>query len=455
MLVQIQPIAAYQHTAAIRDFVARVIKAHPAVSGWSRDPAPGRLVVVKPNWIQEAHEFKPDTWEPVITHPEVVLAVIETLAECLGGVGTISVCDAPHTYADFAVIVARGNLAARLEDVKRRWPSLKLEVLDLRREIWVRCEQVIIERRANAHDPRGYVRVNLGADSLFHGHRGQGHYYGADYDVNIVSQHHRAEVQEYLLAGTPMTCDLFVNLPKLKTHKKTGITCCLKNLVGINGDKNWLPHYTLGTPRLGGDEFPDTSLAHELEHYLKRMGQRLAVAVPGLGPWLYRKLRQVGQGVLGDSRRSLRNGDWQGNDTCWRMVLDLNRAFLYGRADSGWREPGRPRDYLAIVDGIVGGEGNGPICPDAVPSGLLLSGMNPAAVDAVACRLMGFDPEDLPMVREAFAPHGWPIADMPLGALRAWDGRLGQEVSLSELMPAIPGGFKPPLGWKELSNSCM
>ena len=30
---------------------------------------------------------------------------------------------------------------------------------------------------------------------------------------------------------------LVVNVPKLKVHKKAGITCCLKNLIGINGNK--------------------------------------------------------------------------------------------------------------------------------------------------------------------------------------------------------------------------
>ena len=32
------------------------------------------------------------------------------------------------------------------------------------------------------------------------------------------------------------------SLPKLKTHKKAGITCALKNLIGINGNKEYLPH---------------------------------------------------------------------------------------------------------------------------------------------------------------------------------------------------------------------
>lgn len=30
---------------------------------------PRRLVLVKPNWIQESHQEQPEVWEPVITHP--------------------------------------------------------------------------------------------------------------------------------------------------------------------------------------------------------------------------------------------------------------------------------------------------------------------------------------------------------------------------------------------------
>ena len=39
-----------------------------------------RLIVIKPNWIQEAHEYKPDVWEPVITNPELVICILEYLA---------------------------------------------------------------------------------------------------------------------------------------------------------------------------------------------------------------------------------------------------------------------------------------------------------------------------------------------------------------------------------------
>ena len=50
-----------------------------------------------------------------------------------------------------------------------------------------------------------------------------------------------------------MAGDLVVNLPKLKTHKKACVTGALKNLVGINGNKDYLPHHRLGGSRTGGD----------------------------------------------------------------------------------------------------------------------------------------------------------------------------------------------------------
>ena len=165
-------------------------------------------VVVKPNWVHQAHQLQPDVWEPVITHPAVVLAVAEVLAEELAGKAQIAICDAPISYADFAAITSRGDLHAGLARLRSRWPSLTLDVIDLRREVWVVKDDVVVERRPNQPDPRGYVALDLGRDSLLHGHRGEGRYYGADYDAGTVNRHHRGAVQEYLLSGTVMGCDL-------------------------------------------------------------------------------------------------------------------------------------------------------------------------------------------------------------------------------------------------------
>lgn len=439
---------------AMRRFVDSVLEENASLLGPLLGAGDDGLAVVKPNWLYHQHAHQPDVWETVITHPAVLLAVVESLAEKMNGRGAISLCDAPTTQADFSAILQRGELLPGLDEIRKRWPKLKLETLDLRREIWIQKEEVNVERRPNTEDPRGYVRVDLGRDSLFYTHSGQGRYYGADYDQGVVNEHHRGQVQEYLIAGTPMKCHLFVNVPKMKTHKKTGITCCLKNLVGVNGDKNWLPHHTEGYPAIGGDEFPAGGLAKDVERRFKKAGMKMALAVPGLGSWLYRKARNAGKGLLGDSDQVVRNGNWNGNDTCWRMVLDLNRALLYARADGSWSS--QPRPYLAFVDGIIAGQGNGPGAPDPAEAGVVLAGSNPCVLDAVAARLMGFDPMLLPQIAQAMAEHRWPIWRGELSGIRIREEGASQASSLNELAPAIPGGFRPHFGWaRHLGGTAM
>jgi len=53
---------------------------------------------------------------------------------------------------------------------------------------------------------------------------------------------------------------------------------------------------------------------------------------------------------------------------------------------------GTVRPHLAIVDGIIGMEGDGPIMGTPVASGVIVMGASCTAVDATAARLMGFDP---------------------------------------------------------------
>lgn len=443
----ILPVSSYQDHEALRLNVSIVFDAYTktleAVAGLKRDA----LVVVKPNWIQQGCEQRPDSWEALITHPNLVLAVVEVLVERMNGHGTICVCDAPHTYADFSAITARGSFHSRLQGLSAAWPNMNIECLDLRREVWIRRDQVVTERLRNQEDPRGYVAFNLGKSSLFYGHLGEGRYYGADYDEGVVNAHHKGDIQEYLLAGTPVKAHLFINLPKLKTHKKTGITCCLKNLVGINGDKNWLPHHVEGAPRQGGDESPDYGWARWAESSIKKATRHWALRSPRLGNWIFRMMRSSGKAVLGASDQTIRNGNWHGNDTCWRMALDLNRALLYGNADGSMRMSG-PKPYIAIVDAIIGGEGNGPLDPDPVPSGVLVAGQSPAAVDAVAARLMGFNLEYLPIVKNAFEPHKWALSATSMGALEVRDERVGQVIPVDQVTPAVAEGFRPHFGWE-------
>jgi uncharacterized protein (DUF362 family) len=58
------------------------------------------------------------------------------------------------------------------------------------------------------------------------------------------------------------------------------------------------------------------------------------------------------------------------------------------------------------MDGILAGEGEGPLAPTDVPLGVVLAGTDPVAVDLVAVRLMGFDARKLAKLREPMNDEG-------------------------------------------------
>lgn len=309
---------------------------------------------------------------------------------------------------------------------------------------------VIIARKKLAGDPNGAVVLNLGDASEFVGHGGAGHYYGADYDSSEVNRHHTGGRHEYLLAGTVMKADVIFSLPKLKTHKKAGITVSLKNFVGVNADKNWLPHHTEGDPKLGGDEHPNPGAKHRLERRAASMLRAMALRFPVIGPKVLQRARRVGASVFGDTESVIRSGNWFGNDTIWRMCLDLNKLVLYGGADGRLREPlpeNRKRHYV-LVDGLIAGEGSGPLNPDPVHAGTLIFGSNPPSVDAACAWLMGFDPEKIPIVRQAFQVRQYPLVDHDwrdvelISNVAAWNNLLVDVPEESVFH------FEPHFGWK-------
>lgn len=66
--------------------------------------------------------------------------------------------------------------------------------------------------------------------------------------------------------------------------------------------------------------------------------------------------------------------------------------------------------HLAIVDGIVGMEGDGPIMGSPVSVGVLVMGRNLPAVDATSARVMGIDPLKIPYLAAAGDTLG-PVRD--------------------------------------------
>ena len=61
------------------------------------------------------------------------------------------------------------------------------------------------------------------------------------------------------------------------------------------------------------------------------------------------------------------------------------------------------KPIFAVVDGMIGQEGMGPLMGLPVELGLVLAGRNLVAVDAVASRVMGFQAEEVPITKAAAA----------------------------------------------------
>jgi uncharacterized protein (DUF362 family) len=121
------------------------------------------------------------------------------------------------------------------------------------------------------------------------------------------------------LTRTVTSADVFVSLPKMKTHHWAGATLSLKNLFGT------LPGICYGWPK------------NELH--------------------------------------------WRGIPN---SIIDIALT---------------QTPHLAIVDGIVGMEGDGPLVGKARQSGVLVMGIDLVAVDATCCRLMKLPVERIPTIR--------------------------------------------------------
>lgn len=407
----------------------------------------GETVLLKPNLVKETHPRDENGWRYVLTHGSIIRALADYVFKAVGRNGKVIVGDAPQTDSSFSTIVSILGLDRLVSFYADR--GLTMELVDFRQEEWLNVEGVIVKRRKLPGDPRGCVAFNLGSGSEFADHSGGGRYYGADYDVGVVNQHHTKGRHEYLISGTAIRCDVLFSLPKLKTHKKAGITVSLKNLVGINGDKNWLPHHTEGPRKYGGDEHPNPSVKHRLERRALTAFRRLSLAAPKIGTLLHRRARSVGQPIFGDTERVIRNGNWWGNETIWRMCLDLNKLLSYGAPDGTLRPPlaqNRKRHFV-LVDGIMAGEGSGPMNPDPVPAGLVLFGTHAPSVDAASAWLMGFDPEKIPIVRQSFRCRFFPLAESDWRDVRVISNRPAWQNLLGAMTDEPTFHFQPHFGW--------
>ncbi|MGE4585221.1 MAG: DUF362 domain-containing protein [Sphaerochaeta sp.] len=406
---------------------------------------PGYKVILKPNFVKESHLYKPDEWEYVITHTEVIRLVLERVIKNLKNQGEICIIDAPQTDSDWDAIMQHVRLP-KLVDELQKTTNVKISYFDLREERWFYKQGIIVKRKKLPGDPKGYVKVNLGENSEFFGKRNKD-YYGADYDMNETKRYHNDKDNVYVISRTILECDVFINLPKLKTHKLTGITACLKNLVGTCVIKNSIPHHTIGAPETGGDKFEHETRKNDRESALKGLALKLLKTKNPLINYPFILVKKIAGLFLGSPQSDVvRNGSWHGNDTIWRATLDLNKILLY--ADKAGKMQNTPqRKYFALIDGIIGGEAKGPMEPDPKKSGVLIAGANPVYVDAVAATLMGFDYRKIPTIEKAYSAKTYPLTFINSEGIEIVSNNKGWEKLIGAFTYTDTMQFKPHFGW--------
>lgn len=363
---------------------------------------PGARVLIKPNWVLH-HNQGSGGMEPMITHPSVVRAVVEAVLQA--DACQVIVGDAPIQTCDFQKLLKYGDLGAwaeALSQTDRRFLGVK----DFRRTT-ARYENGILIAEEDLLPEDQFVLFDLAEDSLLEPITDEKDDFRVTcYDPRLMAKTHSKGRHRYLVARDVIAADVVINLPKLKTHKKAGITCALKNLIGINGNKEYLPHHRIGGEKSGGDCYPGGSrMKRALEYVLDQ--QNTAASMTAYKVWhqMGAQLNRI-LNLMGDNLGV--EGSWSGNDTIWRTGLDLNRILLYGTTQ-GTMADAMQRRVVHLVDAVVAGQGDGPLAPQPLPMGLILAGSNAAAVDWVGAMLLGYDPQRVSIVREAFGSFRWPL----------------------------------------------
>lgn len=403
-----------------------VIYIKPAIQQFiAKDSICGKKVLLKPNWVKHSSNSNDEIC--LCTHPSFILATIEVLLEWHPK--SILIGDAPVQGCDWDKLLS----AEFLNEIQRmsEKSGVPITIKDFRK-VTFNTEKNVLEENRNSQDD--YVIFDVGKKSFLEDITSEKNTFRVTcYNPDKLAETHHKGMHKYCVAKDVFECDTIITLPKIKTHQKAGLTNSLKILVGINGDKDYLPHHRIGAVGHGGD-------CYKGWHPLRRMSELiLDEANRHRGGWQYHPLSYLSAGLWRLSRpkpeQNLAAG-WYGNDTVWRMVMDLNLIAKYGKVD-GTLSDTPQRTIYTLCDGIVAGQGNGPLSPEPLPLGIIAFSNDPFAMDEVAGMLFRLDMDKIPLLKKACEINKGKNIKYFIN---------GQEVQLSEVSKYSVDVIMPP-GW--------
>lgn len=414
----------YRQTGGVEAVMAGMLERHQLPAAIQ-----GKRVLLKPNWVIHSQR-ESDDW-CVRTSDGFLLAALRAVLAC--GPAKVLIGDAPVQGCRWDKVVTT-SLREEVERLGRHY-GIPLEIRDFRRktfEPWL--NKPVFDR----HPLSEYTLFDIGERSYLEPvtRKGRTRFRVNDYDPGVLEERHVAGRHLYTITNALIESDVVISLPKVKTHQKVGLTAAVKNLVGLVGDKESLPHHRLGGSELGGDSYEGGSRLRYMAELASDFADRRQ------GKPLYRagsRLSDLFMRLVPASQKYGR-GAWPGNDTTWRMVLDLNRIALFGTREGKLAEVPQRLVY-SLCDGLIAGEGNGPLESLPLALGVISltnhSGMN----DIALATLMRLDARRLPLLQEAARLPG----EEPV--LLTWHN---QEIPLDALLQHSVAALPPP-GWEVVS----
>lgn len=385
-----------------------------------------RTILLKPNWVM--HSRNKDDEICLTTHPNFILATLEIILE--SNPRKVIVGDAPLQGCDWNRLISK-SFYENISFYSNKY-NIPIELKDFRRVIFNRKKNKVIKDRRDLSD---YIIFDLKDKSFLEEISSKKSIFRVtDYDPDRLAISHQKGIHKYCITKDLFKVDTIITLPKVKTHQKAGITNALKILVGLNGDKDFLPHHRVGGTGFGGDCYPGKNIFRRLSEYF------LDMANHNIGDLKYKYWNFISKllwKISNPNRYHQRAAGWYGNDTTWRMVLDLNLIAKYGNSD-GTISNKKQREIYSICDGIIGGQGNGPIKPEPLPLGLISFSNNNALNDIAMTKLMGFDTNKIPLVKNSTSI--FPLKDIVIKLN-------GKDIRLDGL-DKYSTSAKPPPGWK-------
>lgn len=404
----------------------------------------GSTVLLKPNLVRHYNQSAEDGLDCMVTHPSVIRAIADYALIALGDTGKIIIGDAPVQSCDFSKLMETygyNEITSFYKDRELDIPFLDFRIVSSA----VDSSGILVSTKIGKET--SCIAVNMGRESAFYTLMpGQAKKLRiTNYDPNEMFKHHHDDIHEYLIPKIILNADVVINLPKPKTHRKTGVTIALKNLVGLNGNKDWIPHHTQGSLDQGGDEYFHKSL---FKYWRTFLSERIDIAnLKGQRKRsrLYRLLQlivgRLGKPFLMDN---FYEGSWYGNDTIWRTICDLNRIILY--ADKKGNITNKPQRKLFILaDMIISGEGEGPLMPVSKQAGIIAAGYQAFAFDQTIATLMGFDTNKIPSINNA--DYGDHIKVPMVEPLIKSNNLCWDHCNIGELRQKKTLKFKPTSGW--------